>query len=50
MTFAYDEVLLGTTLNYRPDGLGFFINPADQGGNNARIFVFGGAIRHVRFL
>ncbi len=50
VTFADDEVLLGTTLNYRPDGLGFFINPADQGGNNVRIFVVGGAIRHVRFL
>lgn len=50
VTFADGEVLLGSTLNYRPDGLGFFINPADQGGNNQRIFVVGGAIRHVRFL
>ncbi len=50
VTFADDEVLLGTTLNYRPDGLGFFINPADSGGNNVRVFVVGSAIRHVRFL
>lgn len=50
VTFADDEVLLGSTLNYRPDGVGFFINPADAGGNNLRVFVVGSAIRHVRFL
>ncbi len=50
VTFADDEVLLGSTLNYRPDGIGFFINPADALGNNLRVFVVGSAIRHVRFL
>lgn len=50
VTFADDEVLLGSTLNYRPDGVGFFLNPADAGGNNLRVFVVGSAIRHVRFL
>lgn len=50
VTFVDDEVLLGTTLNYRPDGLGFFVNPADSGGNNLRVFVVASAIRHVRFL
>ena len=50
VTFADDEVLLGSTLNYRPDGVGFFINPADALGNNLRVFVVGSAIRHVRFL
>ncbi len=50
VTFADDEVLLGSTLSYRPDGLGFFINPADTRGNNLRVFVVGSAIRHVRFL
>ena len=50
VTFADDEVLLGSTLNYRPDGVGFFINPADARGNNLRVFVVGSAIQHVRFL
>jgi len=50
VTFADDEVLLGSTLSYRPDGLGFFMNPADTRGNNLRVFVVGSAIRHVRFL
>jgi hypothetical protein len=42
--------VLGTTLNYRPDGQGFFISPADQGANNTRIFVVASAARRVRFL
>lgn len=50
VTFADDEVLLGSTLNYRTDGLGFFLSPADPRGNNLRVFVVSSAIRHVRFL
>jgi hypothetical protein len=50
VTFADDEVLLGATLNYRTDGLGFFLTPADPRGNNLRVFVVASAIRHVRFL
>lgn len=50
VTFQDEEVLLGSTLNYRPDGLGFFVNPADPRGNNLRVFVVASAIRHVRFL
>ena len=50
VTFADDEVLLGSTLSYRPDGVGFFVNPADSRGNNLRVFVVSGAIRRVRFL
>ncbi|MEN3338748.1 MAG: hypothetical protein V7647_2424, partial [Acidobacteriota bacterium] len=50
VTFADDEVLLGATLNYRADGLGFFLTPADPRGNNRRVFVVSSAIRHVRFL
>ena len=50
VTFADDEVLLGSTLGYRPDGVGFFVTPADTRGNNVRVFVVSGAIRHVRFL
>jgi hypothetical protein len=50
VTFTDGEVIPGTTLNYRPDGQGFFVSPADAGGNNTRIFVVGTAVRRVRFL
>jgi hypothetical protein len=49
VTFEDGEVLVGTTLSYRADGIGFFVEPADERGNNQRVFVVGGAIRHVRF-
>ena len=49
ITFADREVIRGTTLNYRPEGTGFFITPADTAGNNQRIFVVNGAVRQVRF-
>jgi hypothetical protein len=49
VTFVDNEVVRGTTLNYRPDGYGFFVVPADPKTNNQRIFVVSGALRHVRF-
>jgi PilZ domain len=50
VTFADGEVVLGTTLNYRPDTHGFFVSPADPASNNTRIFVVTTALRRVRFL
>lgn len=50
ITFLDDEVIVGATLGYRPDGTGFFITPADSSGNNLRVFVVPGAIRHIRYL
>ena len=50
VTFMDDEVLLGSTLGYRPDGNGFFVTPADSEGNNLRVFVLPGAIRHISYL
>ena len=50
VTFTDSEVILGTTLNYRPDGQGFFVVPADAGGNNTRIYVLSRAVRRVRFI
>lgn len=50
VTFVDGEALLGSTLGYRPEGHGFFVHPADGGGNNLRVFVSSGAVRHVRFL
>lgn len=49
VTFLDREVIRGTTLSYRPEGSGFFILPADTSGNNQRIFVINGGVRHVRF-
>ena len=48
--FNDNEVVLGTTLNYRPDGQGFFLVPVDEAGNNTRIFAVGSAVQRVRFL
>jgi hypothetical protein len=50
VTFLDDEVLLGSTLGYRPDGTGFFVTPADSEGNNIRVYVLHGAIRHIRYV
>jgi hypothetical protein len=50
VTFLDTEVILGTTLNYRPDSQGFFLSPADPFANNTRIFVLARAVRGVRFL
>jgi hypothetical protein len=50
VTFLDTEVILGTTLNYRPDGQGFFVSPVDPAANNTRIFVVAAAIKRVRFL
>ncbi len=50
VTFHDNEMVLGTTLNYRPDGQGFFLIPVDTAGNNTRIFVVASAVRRVRFL
>lgn len=49
VTLLDDEVLVGTTLNYRADSTGFFISPADPCGNNLRVFVVASAVRQLRF-
>ena len=43
-------MMIGSTLTYKPDGRGFFLQPANSQGNNLRIYVVNGAIRHMRFL
>jgi hypothetical protein len=50
VTFTDGELMVGTTLGYRPDGSGFFVRPADSEGNNLRVFVAPGAVKRVRFL
>jgi len=49
VTLLDDEVLVGTTLNYRAGSTGFFIKPADPLGNNLRVFVVPSGVRQVRF-
>jgi hypothetical protein len=49
VTFLDGELLVGATLNYRPDAVGFFVSPNDAKGNNIRVFVIARAVRHVQF-
>lgn len=50
ITFKDGEVLVGTTVGYTPDRMGFFIFPADLGSNNLRVFVVTSALKRVRFI
>jgi hypothetical protein len=50
VTFRDGEVMTGSTLNYKPDGQGFYLSPANSSGNNLRVFVVLAAVRHLRFL
>ena len=50
VTFRDGEVMLGSTLNYRPNGQGFFLLPASARSNNIRVYVVNAAIRHMRFV
>ncbi len=49
VTLLDNEVIVGRTLNYRPDGYGFFVVPADPLNNNIRVFIVATAVRQVRF-
>jgi hypothetical protein len=49
VTLLDDEVIDGRTLNYRADGYGFFVVPADPFANNIRVFIVSSAVRQVRF-
>jgi small nuclear ribonucleoprotein (snRNP)-like protein len=46
--FLDGEVLVGTTVGYRPDRAGFFVAPADAAGNAERCYVIAAATRSVR--
>jgi hypothetical protein len=50
VTFRDEEVMIGSTLSYKPDGRGFFLQPANSQNNNIRIYIVTSAIRHMRFL
>ena len=48
VTFVDGEVLVGSTLGYDPQRLGFFLFPVDYESNNLRIFVVFAAVKKVR--
>jgi hypothetical protein len=50
VTFRDDEVITGSTLNYKPQAQGFYLMPANSRGNNLRVYVVLAAVRHLRFL
>jgi hypothetical protein len=49
VTLNDDEVIVGTTLNYRSDGQGFFVTPIDPLANNLLVFVVANSVRKIRF-
>ena len=48
--FDDGEILLGTTMGYRADREGFFVEPADPASNNERCYVLAAATRDISFL
>jgi len=46
--FKDGELLCGYSLSYTPDRDGFFVFPADSGGNNLRVYVLTGAATEVK--
>jgi len=49
VTFTDGEQLVGVTLTYKPDGVGFFVRPPGEQNNNTQVFVISQSIRHVQF-
>lgn len=50
VTFADGETICGRTTGYNKSAPGFFLLPADAGGNNTRIFVVNKAVREFRWV
>jgi hypothetical protein len=48
--FIDGETVVGYTLAYSADRLGFYMTPADLKGNNERIFVIKSATEKIEFL
>ena len=47
VTFMDGEVILGRSMNYRPEDRGFFLKPADPASNNEIVFVPQASLRDV---
>jgi hypothetical protein len=50
VSFKDGEVLVGTTMGYDPQRVGFFLFPADPLTNNLKVFVMSSAVSKVEFL
>jgi len=48
--FVDGEKLVGSTLGYDPNRLGFFLFPVDPESNNMRVFAVTAAIKSVRYI
>ncbi len=48
--FADGEVLVGSTLGYDPNRIGFFVTPADPRSNSLRVFVISASASKVLYL
>ncbi len=50
VAFSDGEEVIGYVSSYSPDRSGFFLVPADLGGNNERIFIVTSSCEDVEFL
>jgi hypothetical protein len=48
--FVDGEKLVGSTLGYDPNRLGFFLFPVDPESNNMRVFAVTAAVQNVRYI
>ena len=48
--FNDGEIIVGYVLGYSPKRQGFFMTPADLGGNNFRIYALAAAVKKTQFL
>jgi hypothetical protein len=48
--FNDGEIIVGYVLGYSPKRQGFFMTPADLGGNNLRIYAQATAVKNTQFL
>ena len=50
VTFIDGEMIAGFTVGYSAGKPGFFLIPADQSDNNARVFVVNAAVRNLQWV
>lgn len=50
VSFIDGEVIIGFSVGYTPNRSGFFLMPADLGGNNERVYVVKSSCKSVAFV
>ena len=48
VTFLDGETIVGYTMGYHPNRPGFFLVPADESSNNARVFIINSAVKEIQ--